>query len=94
MRIGIAPGAVAGMLELDLPRGTASVELLNERGAPWHTLPAGTWDRLPLDMLRPGTWTLRVNVNGRYLVRRFLVHGGQARTRHTMVAGNARSGPE
>jgi hypothetical protein len=80
VRLGIAPGAVAGTLELELPRGTEAVELLNGRGGLKHTLPAGSWHRLPVELLRPGTWTLRAKVNGRYLVRRFLVHGGNPRS--------------
>lgn len=74
-RLGLAPGAVAGSLDLQLPRGTDSVELLNGRGDVEHRLAADQWDKLPLDLLRPGTWTLRAQVNGRYLVRRFLVLG-------------------
>ncbi|MCU0318849.1 MAG: hypothetical protein MUE88_02055 [Flavobacteriales bacterium] len=74
-RLGLAPGAVAGSLDLQLPRGTEAVELLNGRGDVEHRLAADQWDHLPLDLLRPGTWTLRARVNGRYLVRRFLVLG-------------------
>ncbi len=74
-RLGITSGAVPGSLDLQLPRGTEAVVLLNGRGDVEHILPPDQWDRLPVDRLRPGTWTLRASVNGRFLLRRFLVLG-------------------
>ncbi|MEZ4755483.1 MAG: hypothetical protein R2817_01510 [Flavobacteriales bacterium] len=74
-RLGITPGAVPGSLDLHLPQGTEAVVLLNGRGDVELVLPSEQWDRLPVEQLRPGTWTLRATVHGRFLLRRFLVLG-------------------
>jgi hypothetical protein len=75
VRVGFSESVVAGSVDLILPSGTEQVDLLNGRGEVVQRLDAAQLDRLDLDSLKPGTWTLRARVNGHFLVRRFLVIG-------------------
>lgn len=73
--VGFSESAVAGSVDLLLPAGTHRVDLLNARGDVVQQLERDALDRLALDRLRPGTWTLRAHVGQRILVRRFQVLG-------------------
>jgi len=73
--VGFSESAVAGSVDLVLPSGTDKVDLLNGRGDIEQVFEHQQLERLALDRLRPGTWTLRAHVGDRLLVRRFLVIG-------------------
>ena len=75
VRVGFSESTVSGSVELILPMGTERVDLLNARGEVVEHLTSAQLERLALDELRPGTWTLRAMVNGHYMVRRFVVLG-------------------
>jgi hypothetical protein len=75
VRVGFTESAVSGHVELVLPLGTDRVDLLNARGEVVDRLNSVQLERLVLDELKPGTWTLRAMVDGQFLVRRFVVLG-------------------
>ena len=74
-RVGFSESAVAGSVDLILPTGTDRVDLLNGRGDVVNIFEKGELERLALDRLKPGTWTIRAHVGSRLLIRRFLVIG-------------------
>ncbi len=73
--IQLVPTSVPGVVELTLPAGTLGVDVLNARGKVVRELDSDKLDRLDLNRLRPGTWTVRVRTTDGYLIRRFVVLG-------------------
>lgn len=77
-----------GIVDLQLPVGTNSADLLNAAGNVVLTLDLSIPPRLDLKTLRQGTWTIRAHTSDGARVRRFLVLGnnstmwtGQKKTR-------------
>lgn len=71
--IGFRESAVPGVVELDLPRGTWRVDILDTRGELDHTLEGRDLNILDLSSLAKGTWTMRAHTPEGYSVRRFIV---------------------
>jgi hypothetical protein len=72
-RIGFRDSAVPGMVELELPKGTWRVDILDARGELDHTLEGRDLHILDLDGLAKGTWTMRAHTPEGYSIRRFIV---------------------
>jgi hypothetical protein len=71
--IGFRESAVPGVVELELPRGTWRVDILDTRGELDHTLEGRDLNILDLSTLAKGTWTMRAHTPEGYSVRRFIV---------------------
>jgi hypothetical protein len=74
-RINFLDPVVPGTLEVSLPQGTHTVDILNARGRVKRTMDVTSLDRLDIHRLRKGTWTLRAHTGKGMVVRRFLVLG-------------------
>jgi len=73
VRISFRESAAAGMVELELPRGTWRVDILNTRGELDHTLEGSDLNTLDLGSLAKGTWTMRAHTPEGYSIRRFII---------------------
>lgn len=72
-RIGFRDSAVPGMVELELPKGTWRVDILDARGVVDDVLEGLELHTLDLDGLAKGTWTMRAHTPEGYSIRRFIV---------------------